>query len=165
MSIRVCVCVQDRDRKREKRRDREEGKTNGKDNWEVRRALPQLLTPVYLMMHQFHPAIPHRCCLTPSLHSLLSNTQTQPVVIHFFRPFPLPIVYFMDPLWSIKGCCFCQPLTVLCVCHSGLVKRWKKKKIHIHTSMHTNTPSFPQLRIPSGKIIPFRWELFCHYPV
>lgn len=54
-----------------KRGEGEEGETKKQDSWRGRRALPQLQTPVYLMMHRFHPAIPHYCCLTSSLHSLL----------------------------------------------------------------------------------------------
>lgn len=61
------------------------------------------------------------------------------------------------PREASKAPLFVSPLTVLCVCHPSLVKI----KSHNHTHAHTNTQHpFSQLRIPSGKIIPFRWELF-----
>lgn len=103
-------------------------------------------SPVYLMMHWFHPAIPHCCCLTSTLHSLLRNSPS----CNSISLLPLPIVYFMDPLWSIKSCCFCQPLTVLCVCHSGLVK--DKKNTHTQTHIHSNTPSSPSWEFPVVKL-------------
>lgn len=61
--------------------------------------------------------------LLPRFLSALSTVKhTNPASCNSIFQLPLPIVYFMDPLWSIQICCFCQPLTVLCVCHSGLVK-------------------------------------------
>lgn len=110
-------------KKKKKGKEREEGETKRQDSRRGRRALPQLPTPVYLMMHWFRPAIPH-CCrrLTSSLHSRLWNTQTQPVVIQF--PCFLCLLFISwIPCEASKAAVSVSPLTVLCVCHSGLVKR------------------------------------------
>lgn len=73
---------------------------------------PNFRLPVYLMMQCFILLYHTAAASLPNAASCNSISLL-----------PLPIVYFMDPLWSIKSCCFCQHLTVLCVCHSELVKR------------------------------------------
>ena len=62
----------------------------------------------------FNDALVPSCYTTllppPHLLSTLSTLKhTNPASCNSISLLPLPIVYFMDPLWSIKSCCFCQP--------------------------------------------------------
>lgn len=139
----------------------------------------RLLSPTHLMMHQFPAALK-----TLVLPQLLPNcghikyTQRHKQRRTEWRPAnrnSISLLFFCllfiswIPREASKAALSVSPLTVLCVCHSSLVKIKSHNHIHAcaHTYTHTHAHSFfSQLRIPTGKIIPFRGELFfCHYPL
>lgn len=68
------------------------------------------------------------------------------------------------PREASKAALSVSPLTVLCVCHSSLVKI--KSHNHTRTHTHTLTPPSPSWEFPVVKLFHLDGNFFfCHYPL
>lgn len=132
------------------------------------------LSPTNLMMHQFPPA-----ANTPVLPQLLSNsghikhthrqthkhTDRSPANRNSISLLFLCLLFISwIPREASKAALSVSPLTVLCVCHSSLVKI----KSHNHTCTHTHTltPPSPSWEFPVVKLFHLDGNFFfCHYPL